>query len=137
MNRKAQLQLIDSCFHRLTGCCEHSHDWDKYLALHEAEEKGHRRFCPAGVKCGITKAQAVRLFAVKEVFERFVSANEPEKIFTPQATDFFVIRHSVFAACAIVHSNRERILNEFRLREMLQFVREVDYVELNRDRRAQ
>jgi hypothetical protein len=106
------------------------------VALVEDEEKGHRKFKPAGLDCGLTKAQSVRLFAVKEVFERFVPAHpENESVWTPTAKDFFSVRLSVFGACAIADRCHSEIRNKFTLDEMRHWLDTVDYVELNKDPR--
>lgn len=131
--KTAQLKAVDKAYWRVAKCCEHTHDWDRYLALVEEEEKGHRRFCPDGLKCGLTKAQAVRLFAVKELFERFVPAHKSDggHIFTPTAADFFHVRHSVFGACDLANSCELQILKEFQKPEMVHWLATVDYVKLN------
>lgn len=132
-----QLKAIDKAYWRVARCCEHNHDWDRYIALVETEEKGHRRFCPDGLKCGLTKAQAVRLFAVKELFERFVPAHKSdgEHIYTPTAADFFTVRHSVFGACSLAESCKAELLKEFSEPEMVNWLALVDYVKLNEDPR--
>ncbi len=138
LSKSVQLKSIDKTYYRLARCCEHTHDWDRYIALVEQEEKGHRRFKPAAIDCGLTKAQAVRLFAVKEMFERFVPAHpDNEKIFTPTAKDYFSIRGSVFGACALADSCEPEILKEFLKPEMVDWLASVDYVELNKDPRME
>lgn len=154
-NRKTQLRMIDDAFNRLAGCCHSTTEWNKYLALHRQEEIKNRMFKPDHVQCGLTKGQAVRYFAVKEIFERFGMPNcctcgwhgansvcqdcgknaSPQSVFTPTAEDFFHIRHSIFAAVAMVKLCRSRIYAEFDQLEMLQWLSSVDYVELNKDQR--
>ena len=155
VDRKQQLKMLDAAYWRLAGCCESTHEWDKYVDLNGQEEKAHRRFKPDHVECGLTKAQAVRYFAVKEVFERFGMPNvcrcgwkganttcpecgkeaSPQKTFTPTAEDFFHIRHSVFAAVAIVKLCEAKIWAEFDRLEMIEWLSTVDYCELNKDQR--
>ncbi len=121
----------------MSRACEHTNDWERYIALIEDEEKGHRKFKPAGLACGITKAQSVRLFAVKTVFARFVPEHEDgDTIFTPQAKDWFHIRPSVFGACSIADRCEAAILKEFQKLEMRYWLDSVDYVKLNEDPRA-
>jgi hypothetical protein len=136
MTKTEALKAIDKAFYRLERCCESSHDWDRYLALIEQEEKGHRKFCPDGIDCGLTKAQSVRLFAVKEVFDRFIP-NESSNTFTPEAKDYFSIKGSVFGACAIVELKRAAIRNEFTDCEMIDWLHGIDYAKLNKDPRLQ
>jgi hypothetical protein len=155
VDRKQQLNMLDATFWRLARCCESAHEWDKYVALNEQEEKAHRRFKPDHVECGLTKAQAVRYFAVKEVFERFGMPNvcrcgwqgansicpecgkvaSQQKVFTPTAEEVFRIRHSVFAACTIAKLCADKIWAEFDRLEMIEWLATVDYVELNKDQR--
>ena len=154
--RKRQIKRIDETYNRLSACCSGWYEWDKYVALNEQEERGHRRFKPDPMRAGLTQAQSVRLFAVKEIFERFemphvcrcgwqgdgeVCADcggtaSAQKVFTPQVEDFFSIRHSVFAACAIVKMCQDRICAEFDRLEMVGWLAEVDYCALNKDPRA-
>jgi len=75
--------------------------------------------------------------AVKEIFETFVPAHSCERIFKPEAKDFFCIRHSVFAAWSLADSKGEAILKEFTHTEMSQWLASVDYCELNKDPRAE
>jgi hypothetical protein len=153
--RNRQIKRIDDAFWRLARCCDSTHEWDEYVALNEEEERGHRRFKPDFVQAGLTKAQSVRLFAVKEIFERFGMPNccgcgwqganstcqecgkeaGKQGIFTPTAEDFFVIRHSVFGACAIVKLCEARILAEFDRLEMIYWLCDVDYCALIKDPR--
>ena len=154
-SRKVQLEMLESAYWRLQGCCESTHEWDRYLELHEREEKQHRGFKPDHVECGLTRKQSVRLFAVKEVFERFGMPNvcvcgwqgagsvcgdcgkqaNKQAIFTPAAEAYFHVRGSCFAAVAIAHLCRDRIMAEFTGLEMIEWLAKVDYVELNRDQR--
>jgi hypothetical protein len=136
VKRSEQIKAIDKAFNRLFMCCEHTHDWNRYLDLIDQEEKGHRRFKPAGINCGLAFGQSRKLFAVKEVFERFVPAHTGEKVYTPEAKDYFRIRGSVFAACAIGDSCATEILKEFSEPEMVEWLASVDYVELNKDTRS-
>ncbi|MES2367037.1 MAG: hypothetical protein V4563_14270 [Pseudomonadota bacterium] len=106
------------------------------MDLHREEERGHRKFCPDGTKCGLTVAQSCRLFAVKQIFERFVPAHSGESIFTPHARDYFHIRGSVFASVAMADEQAKRILAEFNESEMVEWLAKVDYAELNKDPRA-
>jgi hypothetical protein len=155
--RRRQIKRVDDTYQRLDGCCGHTREWDKYLSLNEEEERGHRRFKPDHVQAGLTKAQAVRLFAVKEIFERFEmphvcrcgwqgagslcadcgGAASEQAVFTPTAANFFDIRHSVFAAAAIVKLCQDRICAEFDRLEMVDWLAEVDYCALNQDPRQE
>ena len=137
MTKRESIKLIDRTFLRLSAECSKLREWDRYLALIGEEEKGHRRYCPSDVQCGLTKRESIRLFAVQTIFERFAVATPETTIFTPQAKDFFSVRHSVFAACAIVELARMDIQAEFSLQEMSQFLSQIDYAELNKDPRLQ
>ena len=130
---KAQkINMINEAFFKLDRACEHTRDWDKYIQLHETEEKEHRRFKPAGLQCGLTRKQSIRLFMVQRIFERFVSPRESEKIFTPTAADFFTIKPAVFGACALAEACKDRILQQFGPNYMRNWLDEIDYAELNK-----
>lgn len=132
---RAAVNLIDKTFSRLAGSCESTNNWDKYLAIHQQEERDHRRFCPDGVRPGLTAAQSVRLFAVKEIFERWIPNNGTEQVWTPTAADYFSIKKSVFAACSIARDRAEEIQAEFTLDEMRHWLETIDYYALNKDTR--
>ncbi len=149
--------MLNDAYWKLEQACSHTREWDRYLELNEREEKQHRTLCPDHVQPGLTKAQAVRYFAVKEIFERFGMPNvctcgwqganttcpecgkaaSAQKVFTATAEDFFHIWHSVFAAAAMVHLCKDRIWAEFDRLEMIEWLSTVDYVELNKDQRKQ
>lgn len=135
MKHNEAVKRIEKAFWRLAKCCESSRDWDRYLAIIEREEKEHRCFCPWGVENGLTKAQAVKLFAVQGIFERWVPGEGAEKPFTPAAGDFFTIRASCFAACAVAQGKVAEIPAEFPIPEMADWLRVIDYAELNKDPR--
>lgn len=136
MKHSLALAKINEAYWRLERCCESTHEWDRYVQLVFEAERGHRRFKPDGLRCGLTVGQAVRLFVVKQVFERFVPAHSSENIYTPEAKDFFSVRADVFAACAIADLCRAKIRNEFTDHEMLEWLAGIDYAELNKDRRV-
>ncbi len=137
MNKTEAIKAINAAFSRLEGACYHTHTWDKYVAQHEEEERGHRKFKPDDRVCGLTKAQSVRLFAVKTVFERFVPAHHGERIWTPEAKDWFHVKPSVFGACSLAHECEKEIIAEFSEPEMVEWLANVDYVRLNRDPRQE
>lgn len=134
MKKTEALRRIEHTFWRLTRCCEHKTEWDTYLDIITEEEKGHRRFCPDGVRCGLTLGKAIRLFAVQTIFRCWI-AEGTSKVFVPQAKDFFSIRKSYFAAFAIADMCGDYILKEFPLPEMADFLSKIDYAELNKDPR--
>jgi hypothetical protein len=123
-------------FSRLEGACEHTHDWNRYVAIHEEEEKGHRKFKPDFVNAGLTKGQSVKLFAVKQIFDTFIP-NEGGTIFKPTAEDYLYVRRSCFAAWSIRSHCLAEIEKEFTKEEMIHFLDNVDYVELNKDPRQE
>lgn len=140
--------MLDAAFWKLERACAHTHEWDRYLALHREEEKSHRGLKPDHVDCGLTKAQVVRLFAVKEIFERFGMPHccscgwkgaesicqdcglpaQPQKVFTPSLENYFSIRQSCFAAVAIAKLCESEIWQQFDRLEMLNWLASVDYV---------
>ena len=136
MSRTQAIKRINDAYSRLDYACGSSSNWNRYLSLIEAEETQHRQFKPDGLACGLTRAVSVRLFAVKNIFGHWVSEGERESVFVPGAQDFFFVKTSIFGACALAHECSDRILAEFPLAEMKDWLRSVDYVELNRDTRA-
>lgn len=137
MTKAEAIRAIDRAFWRVAKCCESDSNWERYLDLHREEETRHRKGCPNGVECGLTKSQAVRLFAVQSIFERFATSHDGEKIFTPVAADYFLVRQSIFAAVAIVNVNGLKLTEEFTVQEMSQWLASIDYAELNKDPRHQ
>ncbi len=135
MKHSEALNKIQQAYWKLERCGEHTHEWDRYVQMVTQAERDHRRFKPEHIRCGLTLSHAVRLFVVKQVFERFVPAHESEKIFTPQATDFFRVRADIFAACAIAELCKEQILKAFSESEMREWLDVIDYAALNKDRR--
>lgn len=135
MKKSEAIKAIENAFSRLSMCCQGDSNWERYLDLIDQEEKGHRKFKPNGVQCGLTFGQSRKLFAVKEVFERFVPAHSGESIFTPSASDYFSIKPSAFAACAIAKDCELEILKEFTEPEMVHWLASIDYAELNKDPR--
>lgn len=157
VNRRQQLKMLGDAFGRLENACSCTHEWDRYLDLHRKEERQHRTLKPDHVTCGLTRAQAVRLFAVKEIFERFGMPNccvcgwlgaestcqdcgkvaQPQKIFTPSLEDYFSIRQSCYAAVAIAKKCEAEIWQQFDRLEMVQWLATVDYCALNKDHRQE
>ena len=132
--KRAALKLIDEAFWKLHRACEHKHEWNRYLDLIQDEDTTHRKmFKPDHVECGLTARQSRHLFAVKEIFERFVVGDQERKPWTPEAKDFFHIKHSVFAAVAIADMCGDKIRAEFTLKEMQMWLAFIDYPELNKD----
>ena len=138
MNKREALRRIADAFSRLGAACDHTHTWDRYVAIHRDEERDHRKhWKPDSVQCGLTRSQSIHLFCVKSVFERFVPGHSGESIFTPEAKDFFHVKLSVFGACSLAHECRLEIAREFSPTEMSQWLASVDYVALNRDPRQE
>src|SRR5215475_12732973 len=129
------IKLINETFWKLERACEHRHEWDQYLLLIDRAERNHRKLKPDFVKCGLTVPQAVKHFAVKQVFERIVPAHPGETKFIPKSEDFFAVRADIFAACAIIEMGHDKITKAFSESDMREYLDSIDYVELNKDRR--
>lgn len=75
--KRAALDLIDRAFGALPYL---SHSWSdvrsKLYDMNEASEKQHRKLKPAGLKAGLTVAQAAKLFTVRHLAE---SLERPDK----------------------------------------------------------
>lgn len=135
MKKTEAIKLIEQSYFRLHHACDHTHDWDRFVAIETEEENDHRRtWKPDGVQCGLTRKQSIRLFAVQHIFERFIPM-ESGQVFTPEAKDFLHIKRSVFAACSIAHTCELEILKEFPLPYMKHWLESIDYAELNKDPR--
>ena len=50
----------------------------QYFSLIRGEELAHRKYCPDGVRCGLTVTEACELHAVKYIAEAFAGINEPK-----------------------------------------------------------
>jgi hypothetical protein len=133
IDHKNTVKRIERTFLALSIACAANKNWGKFLDIIRTEEKNHRRFCPSGLRCGLTLGQAVKLFACTSIFERFIPQRGGERMFTPEAKDFFAVRVSIFAACAIAWEQAGCILGDFTKPEMNDFLARVDYAELNQD----
>lgn len=110
MTKRQQIQMIDRAWlyvgEALNNLTIHGYG-RQYLALNVREEKDHRRFCPDGVKCGLTLPQAARLFCVKQLADYLTG--EPE----PTVKDFISFRHSAFMAASLVANYRTELQKAF------------------------
>jgi hypothetical protein len=106
-----------------SGFCE---DYSKqYLRIIREEETGHRNFKPDGVTCGLSIADAVRLFAVKRIVE-YLDGDT-----MPGPEQFLHTQRSCFYAAAFVaefpNALREALTDS---RADLDVIRAADYAEL-------
>lgn len=126
MEKKEALKTIEENYFKIKNVleCVRWGDYHKeYYHLIWDEEKRHRGFCPEGVTCGLTQAEAVKLFYVQTIFYYLFSNR------TLLARDYLSIRKSHFFACSLVENYREE------LKEALQgvnfaLVNSIDYAEL-------
>lgn len=130
MEKAQALRKINEAFSKLDDACGSSSNWERYVSLHRTEEKGHRRFCPDHIKCGLTLEQSVRLFAVKEVFECITGEQ-----FRPIPEDWFHVRPSIFAVWSIWKECGEHIRTTVSVEEAKAWLAAINYAELNKDPR--
>jgi hypothetical protein len=93
MEKKKALKLINECYFKIKEVLT----WVHYGGYHKEyynlilkEEKDHRRFRPAGLTCGLSIGEAVKLFYVQSIFEYFFSNR------TLSAKDYLSVRKSHF-----------------------------------------
>lgn len=129
--RKQRLAMIDSFYSRLARVCEASSDWPKYMDLVQAYERDYRASWSKvpGIIHGLTLGQCVRLMAVHQIFRCFV-ARPGETVRVPKAEDFFFTRPDVFGGYAIAKLMEAEIRKEFSDQEMLDWLTEIDYADL-------
>lgn len=130
MTTKQAVNRINEAYWLIERACESDTNWERYLDLHKDEERRHRRICPDHVQWGLTSAQAVRLFAVKELYE-IVTGEQ----FRPTCEDYFRVRGSIYAAWAIWQINGEKIAKAVSKEEAKAWLNEIDYAKLNKDPR--
>ena len=128
MTKKEQLRLIDAFYSRMARCCRPrgwADHWGKYVHRQREDEKEHRRFKPAGIRDGISKNTAVKLFCVQHILEWRV---KPRK--RPDPADILSIRLVRFYGYALFQEFRKEIMAEFGKAESQAFLDSVDYAEL-------
>jgi len=107
MDKKQSLKLINEVYGRIKEVLESVH-WGgyhkQYYNLNLKEEAEHRRFCPDGVTCGLTKIEAVKLFYVQEIVEALFKPS-----FVPTLKDYLSIRQSIFFAHSLALNYREEL----------------------------
>lgn len=130
MNKTQALKAIDDAFWLVSRACESSSNWERYLELHRTEEKGHRRFCPDHVQCGLTLGQAVKLFAVKELYECVTGTQ-----YRPTPEESFLVRGSIFAVWSIWRDCGDALKAKVSPEQAASWLAAIDYAELNRDPR--
>lgn len=108
-SKRQKILLIDRAYAALDVLNNQvmSHLRDRYFKQNVEEEKGHRQFCPEGVKCGLTTRQAARLFAVRQVSEFLNGAT------IPHPSEWLHLRPSYLTACALVAEYRKQIEQAF------------------------
>lgn len=131
LNHKEQLAMVDKFYWRAQGIAESTNDWDRYLDQIRQEEKSHRRFCPDGIRCGLTLQQAVRLFAVTDLLRARAGEEKPDP------ADFFRFRTAIFMGYALYMAKKELFDQEFSEAEAKAYMADVDYAALNKDPRNQ
>jgi len=126
MKKREALKLIQANYWKIKDVLE-SVAWGnyhkEYFGIIQAEEKAHRRLCPEGITCGLTQAEAVKIFYVQTVFEYLFTERKLS------ARDYLSVRKSHFFACSLVENYKEE-LNKALQGVDVQSVNSVDYAEL-------
>jgi hypothetical protein len=107
MDKKQSLKLINEAYWKIKDVLESVHFGSyhsQYYALNLKEESEHRRFCPDGVTCGLTKVEAVKLFYVQEIVEALFKPS-----FVPSLKDYLSVRQSIFFAHSLALNYREEL----------------------------
>lgn len=128
-SKRQQIALIDRAYAALDVLNNQvmSPLRDNYFKQNLDEEKGHRHFCPDGVRCGLATRQAARLFAVRQIAQ-FLNGDK-----SPEPREWLHIRPSYLTACALVAEYQKQIEQAFdavgvNYNDLLS----LDYAELNK-----
>lgn len=129
MTKNQQIKLINRAFDALEVLNNQTMSplRNRYLSQNIEEEKGHRRFKPDGVRCGLTIREAARLFCVRQIAEYLNGAE------TPAPNQWLHLRLSNLTACALVAEYGEQIKAawaEFGI--AIDDLLALDYAELNK-----
>jgi hypothetical protein len=127
MDKKQSLKLINEAYYKIKDVLESVHFGSyhrDYYALNLKEESEHRRFCPAGVTCGLTRVEAVKLFYVQEIVEALFKPS-----FVPSLKDYLSVRQSIFFAHSLALNYREELVKALEGVNWEDIVK-VDYAEL-------
>lgn len=127
MNKKESFKLLDNTYFKIKDVLESVHFGEyhnEYYHLNQAEEKGHRRFCPDHITPGLTLGEAVKLFYVLEIVEALF---KPSNICDIKS--YLHLRKSVFLAYSLVENYRAE-LSEALKDIPWQDILKIDYAEL-------
>jgi len=126
MEKREALKIIQANYEKIKKVLERIH-WGgyhkEYYNLIKDEEKSHRKFCPEGISCGLTQAEAVKLFYVETIFE-YLSNNRKLSV-----KDFLSVRKSHFFACSLVENYHIELLEALKDTDF-NIVDCIDYAEL-------
>ena len=128
-SKRQQIALIDRAYAALDVLNNQvmSPLRDNYFKQNLDEEKGHRHFCPDGVRCGLATRQAARLFAVRQIAQ-FLNGEK-----APEPREWLHLRPSYLTACALVAEYREQIMRAWgEVNVCVADVLALDYAELNK-----
>lgn len=127
MDKKQSFKLINEAYWKIKDVLEvvHFGGYHRlYYALNLKEESDHRRFCPEGITCGLTKVEAVKLFYVQEIVEALFKPS-----FIPAIKDYLSIRQSIFMAHSLVANYREELSKALQGIDF-ESILKIDYAEL-------
>jgi hypothetical protein len=107
MNKKESFELIDDAYVKIKEVLEtvnHGEHHEELYSIHLKEERQHRRGCPAGVVCGLTVSESVRLFYVSFIVEALFAP-----VFIPTLKDYISTKQSYYLAYSLVENYREEL----------------------------
>ena len=125
MTKKAHNQavnLIRSMFVRMERIFESSTDWNRYIDMIKDEERQHRNFGKGLGQDWLSRADSVRLFAVRNILWSF----------KPKPEDFFHVKPSCFGGFALKVERMGDLVEDFTKEEREAFLA-LDYAQLNQE----
>lgn len=103
-----QKKVLNACYSKLDYAFSSIHYgcYGKQLfKMIKDEEKGHRKFCPDGIKCGLTISEAVKLFYCQGIIEGITDKLN----FTVK--DYISIRQSILMCQSLALNYKDEIIN--------------------------
>jgi len=126
MEKREALKIIQENYFKIKDvleCVAWGNYHKEYYNLIQSEEKDHRKLCPQGVICGLTQAEAIKLFYVQTIFN-YLFTNRKLSV-----RDYLSIRKSHFFACSLVENYKEELLKCLQGVDY-NLVNSIDYAEL-------
>jgi hypothetical protein len=124
--KRAQLKAIQKAYIAIEGVLSRV-SWGQYgreyFALNRAEELQHDRARPAGIRRGLTIAEAAKVFYVRQIIEALQGTLKVE------AREYLWIRKSIFFAVALADNYGQELREALTGVDFAEILK-VDYVAL-------